>query len=101
MPVSIEFLRGIAGFIGVGCAYMFGRSIALYRQGRQRQSRLFAWAFRTTLCMVGVALRNRVDAADIVIWLLAATGFGLAFWNHSRVRVEEDLTSKMFPHDGK
>jgi hypothetical protein len=99
MPVSTEFLRGIAGFIGIGCAFMFGRSLALFRKARQKQSRLYAWAFRTALCMTGVALRNRVDAADIVIWMLATIAFALAFWNHSRVKIEEDLTSTMFPPD--
>ena len=99
MPVSIEFMRGIAGFIGIGCAYMFGRSLVLFRRGQQKQSRLYGWAFRTLLCMVGVSLRNRVDAADIVIWTLAAIAFGLAYWNHSRPKIEEDLTSTMFPDD--
>jgi hypothetical protein len=97
MPVSIEFLRGIAGFIGIGCAYMLGRSAALFRRGEQKQFRLYAWTFRTSLCLIGVALRNRVDAADIIIWTLAAIAFALAFWNHSRPKVEEDLTSTMFP----
>ena len=99
MPVSIEFLRGIAGFIGIGCAYMLGRSAALFRQGRQKRSQIYAWVFRTTLCMVGIALRNHVDAADIVIWTLAVVAFALALWNHSRPKVEEDLTSTMFPPD--
>jgi hypothetical protein len=83
--------------IGIGCAYMLGRSIALFRQGRQRQWRLYGWVFRTALCMIGVALRNRVDAADIAIWTLAAIAFAVALWNHSRPRIEEDLTSVMFP----
>jgi hypothetical protein len=99
MPVSIEFLRGIAGFIGIGCAYMLGRSGALFRQGRQKQFRVYGWVFRTLLCMIGVALRNPLDAADILIWTLAALAFGLALWNHSRPKVEEDLTSTIFPHD--
>src|SRR5580704_11316984 len=99
MPVSLEFLRGVAGFIGVGCAYMLGRSVALYGKGRQKQSRLYAWAFRTALCMIGVALRNRVDAADIVIWMLCGIAYALAYRNHSREKIEEDLTSTMFPHD--
>jgi hypothetical protein len=99
MPVSIEFLRGIAGFIGIGCAYMLGRSAAMFRQGRQRRSQIYGWVFRTSLCMVGIALRNRVDAADIAIWTLAAVAFALALWNHSRPKVEEDLTSTMFPPD--
>jgi len=99
MPVSIEFLRGIAGFIGIGCAYMLGRSAALYRRGEQKQFRLYAWVFRTSLCMVGIALRNPVDAADIAIWTLAVIAFSLGLWNHSRQKVEEDLTSTMFPPD--
>ena len=99
MPVSIEFLRGIAGFIGIGCAYMLGRSAALFRKGRQKRVRIYGWVFRTSLCMVGVALRNPVDAADIAIWTLGAIAFALALWNHSREKVEEDLTSTMFPHD--
>jgi len=97
MPVSIEFLRGIAGFIGIGCAYMLGRAAALFRRGERKQIRLYGWVFRTSLCMVGVALRNRVDAADIIIWTLAALAFALALWNHSRPKVEEDLTAAMFP----
>jgi len=47
MPVSLEFIRGIAGFIGIGCAYMMGRSLVLFRQGRERQMRFYAWIFRT------------------------------------------------------
>jgi hypothetical protein len=99
MPVSIEFLRGVAGFIGIGCAYMLGRSAALYRRGEQKQFRLYGWVFRTALCMIGIALRNPLDAADIIIWTLCAIAFSLALWNHSRPKVEEDLTSTMFPPD--
>lgn len=99
MPVSFEFMRGIAGFIGIGCAYMMGRSLALFRQGKQKLSRLYGWIFRTALCMIAVALRNRLDAADIVIWTLAAIAFALALWNHSRPKIEEDLTRTMFPGD--
>ena len=99
MPVSIEFMRGIAGFIGIGCAYMMGRSLILFRQGRERQMRLYGWIFRTLLCMIGVGLRNRLDAADILTWTLAAIAFAGALWIHSRPKVEEDLTGTMFPHD--
>jgi hypothetical protein len=100
MPVSIEFLRGIAGVIGVGCAYMMGRSWVLFRQGRERQMRLYAWIFRTLLCMIGVGLRNRVDAVDICIWALAAIAFAGAVWEHSRPKAEEeDLTQTMFPDE--
>jgi len=99
MPVSLEFIRGIAGFIGIGCAYLLGRSLALFRQGRERQMRFYGWIFRTLLCMIGVGLRHDVDAADIIVWTLAAIAFAAALWNYSRPKVEEDLTSKMFPED--
>jgi hypothetical protein len=100
MPVSLEFLRGIVGVIGIGCAYMTGRAFALYRQGMQKQFRFFGWVFRTALCMGAVGLRHRVDASAIAIWTLAAVAFAAAMWQHLRKKPEEeDLTHTMFPHD--
>lgn len=100
MPVSLEFLRGIVGIIGIGCAYMTGRAFALYRQGLQKQFRFFGWVFRTTLCMVAVGLRHSVDISTIAIWGLAAVAFGVAAWQNLRAKPpEEDLTKKMFPPD--
>ena len=100
MPVSLEFLRGIVGIIGIGCAYMTGRAFALYRQGLQKQFRFFGWVFRTTLCMVAVGLRHPVDVSSIAIWSLAAIAFGVSTWQNLREKpAEEDLAKKMFPHD--
>jgi len=42
MPVSTEFLRGVLGLIGIGCAYMMGRSA-----GWQKRSRIYGWWIRT------------------------------------------------------
>lgn len=100
MPVSLEFLRGIVGIIGIGCAYMTGRAFALYRQGLQKQFRFFGWVFRTTLCMVAVGLRHRVDASSIVVWCLCAIAFGLAAWQQLRPKPpEEDLSKQIFGDD--
>jgi hypothetical protein len=99
MPVSLEFLRGIVGIIGIGCAYMTGRAFVLFRKGVQTQFRFFGWVFRTALCMVAVGLRHGIDTADIVIWALAVLGFAAAVWEHSREKPEEDLTRTMFPDD--
>ena len=100
MPVSLEFLRGIVGIIGIGCAYMTGRAFALYRQGLQKQFRFFGWVFRTTLCMVAVGLRHPVDASCIVIWALSGLAFGLSAWQRLRPRPpEEDLTKQIFGDD--
>lgn len=100
MPVSLEFLRGIVGVIGIGCAYMTGRAFALYRKGLQSQFRFFGWVFRTTLCMVAVGLRHALDASEIVIWTLAALAFAISLWQYLREPPpEEDLAKKMFPND--
>ncbi len=99
MPVSFEFLRGIVGVIGIGCAFMTGRAFALYRKGIQKQFRFFGWVFRTVLCMVAVGLRHNVDAAAITIWTLAVVAFAIGAWQHSREKPEEDLTRTIFPDD--
>jgi hypothetical protein len=100
MPVSMEFLRGIIGVIGIGCAYMTGRAFVLYRKGAQKQFRFFGWIFRTALCMVAVGLRHRTDTADLAIWTLAVLAFAAGIWQHSREKEEEeDLTRTMFPDD--
>lgn len=98
MPVSFEFIRGIVGVIGIGCAYMTGRAYVLYRKGLQKQFRFYGWIFRTALCMIAVGLRHSADTADIVIWVLAAAAFAIAAWQHFRVKPEEDLTKTIFPN---
>ena len=98
MPVSLEFLRGVIGLLGIGCAYMTGRSLVLHRKGLESQFRFFAWVFRTVLCLGAVAFRHRVDNADIVTWTLSAVAFGGAVWAYSRKKPEEpDLAKTMFP----
>ena len=99
MPVSMEFMRGILGLIGVGCAFMLGRSVVAVRRGGQKQSTLIGWAVRVTLCLGAVAFRHWVDAADIVVWSLSAIAFGIALWATSRQKKEEDLTKAMFPEE--
>ena len=73
MPVSFEFLRGIVGVIGIGCAYVTGRAFVLYRKGIQKQFRFFGWIFRTVLCLMAVGLRHRIDFAAIAIWAFSAS----------------------------
>ncbi|SPE36505.1 conserved membrane hypothetical protein [Candidatus Sulfopaludibacter sp. SbA3] len=99
MPVSLEFMRGILGFIGIGCAFMLGRSTVAVRKGRQKQSTLIGWAIRVLLCLGAVAFRHAVDAADILVWSFSAVAFGVALWESSREKKEEDLTKAMFPEE--
>jgi len=96
----MEFLRGVLGLIGIGCAYMLGRSVAAYRKGWQKKSRIYGWTVRAAACMVAVTIRHPLDAADIAVWTCSAAAFLLAFRLTSRERKEEDLTDTIFP-DGK
>jgi hypothetical protein len=54
---------------------------------------------RTSACLVAMAIRHPVDIAEIAVWILAAAAFALGFWNTSRERPPEDLTSTIFPDE--
>ena len=95
----MEFLRGILGFIAIGCAYMTGRTVAIVRKGWAKPPRLYGWVLRLTVCLGAVAFRHPVDTADVAVWALSAVAFGAALWDHSRQKEEEDLTHTIFPDE--
>jgi hypothetical protein len=97
MSVPTEFLRGVLGMISLGCAYMAGRAVVGFREGRQKISGLNGWLIRLTLCLAAVAFRHSVDMIDIAIWALAAVAFAGGYWGASRRKPPEDLTSEIFP----
>lgn len=97
MPVSTEFLRGLIGLIGIGCAYMAGRSAVAVRNGWVKQSRLAGWIIRMLLCLLAVGFRHRLDAADAAVGALAVVAFSAAAWDTAREKKQEDLTPKIFP----
>src|SRR5580704_12976916 len=99
MAVSMEFLRGVLGVIGIACAYMTGRTFAMVRKGWTRIGKLYAWVIRLVLCLAAVAFRRPVDAVDLAVWLFAAVAFAAAFWDMSREKKEEDLTHTIFPDE--
>jgi hypothetical protein len=99
MPVSLEFLRGVLGLIGVGCAFMLGRSAGAVRKGWQKPSRLYGWIVRAAACMVAVAIRHSIDATAIIVWAVAAAAGGFGYWAASRPRKQEDLVSAIFPDE--
>ncbi len=96
MLISLEFLRGALGLIGIGCAYMLGRSAAAVRKGWQKKSRIYGWAIRTLACMLALTIRHPVDAAQIAVWGVAAAVFAVGYWTTWRRKPEEDLTKRMF-----
>jgi uncharacterized membrane protein YoaK (UPF0700 family) len=99
MHAPIEFLRGLIGFIGIGCAYMAGRSTVAVRKGWQKPSRLTGWILRTVLCLLAVVFRHPLDFADVAVVALAAVAFSAGVWNTSHEKKEEDLSHTIFPHD--
>src|SRR5271165_5015789 len=99
MPLPIDFMRGLVGVIGIGCAFMLARVVAALRAGQVRISKLYGWLLRLILCLAGVwyPVRGDVDTADIVIWTLAAAAFAVGYWDATREKKQEDLTHEIFP----
>jgi len=97
MPVSFDFLRGLIGLLGIGCAFMLAQALVNLRKGRGKLGRFYAWLIRTGLCLGAVALRHAVDVAAVTIWTLAAAAFAGGYWEASREKKPEDLTRTMFP----
>jgi hypothetical protein len=96
MPVSFEFLRGTLGVIGVGCAYMAGRSVAFVRKGWQKVSKLYGWLIRAFVCLSAIVFRHPVDTIAIVVWCVSAVAFALAYWQAAHQKPPEDLSRHMF-----
>jgi hypothetical protein len=99
MPVSMEFLRGVLGLIGIGCAFMMGRSAAAWRKGWQKRSRLYGWTVRAAACMLALMIRHPLDATAVIVWAAAAAALAFGYWNTWRARREEDLTRTIFPDE--
>ena len=95
--MPIEFLRGILGIIGIGCAWMLAQSFVAVRKGRGKLYLFYAWVIRTGLCLGALAFRHSVDTAALVIWTLGALAFAGGVWEASRERKVEDLSRTMFP----
>src|ERR1017187_8812481 len=100
MAVSMEFLRGLLGFLGMAAAFMTGRSAVAGRKGWQKPSRLYGWAIRTLVCVVAVAFRNRVDTVDLIVWGMAAVACAGGGLSTFRAKPPGALTRRIFPDKG-
>jgi len=99
MAVSFEFLRVVLAVIGLGCAYMAGRSLAAVRRGWHKVSRLYGWIIRASVCLVAIVFRHSVDTIAMIVWALAAFAFGAAYWMETHRKPPEDLSHDIFPHE--
>ena len=91
----MEFLRGVLGILGVGCAYMTGRSFVAVRKGWHKISRLYGWIIRTILCLLAMAFRFPIDFVDMLMLTLAAVAFAIAAWEH----LSREASGGSHPHD--
>jgi hypothetical protein len=98
MSVSFEFLRGVLGIIGVGCAYMAGRSLLAVRRGWHKVSTLYGWILRALLCLGAIVFRYSVDSIAIIVWALSALLFTAGYWQAMHQKPPEDLSQEIFPH---
>jgi hypothetical protein len=95
--VPMEFLRGVLGLLGLGCAYMLGRTLVAVRHGQVKLTRLYAWLLRTLVCLLALSFRHGVDGVTVAMWALAAAGCAGGFWQASHQKPPEDLTHEIFP----
>jgi hypothetical protein len=95
----MEFLRGVLGLIGIGCALLAARALVRARQGMQKQSSATGWVIRTVLCLAGVIFRHPVDALDIAVWTLMAAAAGAGWRIAAHPKPPEDLTDTIFPDE--
>jgi hypothetical protein len=80
---------------------MLARSIVALRKGEIKLGRMYAWLFRTLLCLIAVWYPSRpgFDMEDLVVGVLAAAAFALGWWQVMRIKKVEDLTREIFPDE--
>ena len=96
MPVSLEFLRGVLGVLGVIFAHLAGRAGAKVRKGKQKLSGFYGWLIRAAACVIAVSIRHQLGVLDVAVWVLCAVAFAFGWWDASRARPEEDMTQQIF-----
>ena len=76
---------------------MLGRTLAAFRAGQIRISRVYAWILRTALCVLGMSFRHPVDAMALIVWAFAALALAGGYWQAAHPKPPEDLTHEIFP----
>ena len=92
-------LRGLLGLIGIGSAFMAGRTMAAVRQGLLKPGRHYAWMVRAVVCLAALAFRHSPDAVMIGAWALSAVVFAGGWWQASHPKPPEDLSREIVPRD--
>ena len=95
----IELLRGLLGLIGLGSAFMAGRTMAAVRKGLLKAGRHYAWMVRAVVCLAALAFRHSLDALMIGAWALSLAAFAGGWWHASHRQPPEDLSQEIVPRD--
>ena len=94
-----ELLRGLLALIGIGSAFMAGRTMAAVRQGLLKAGRHYAWMVRAVVCLAALAFRHSPDALMIGAWALAVAAFAGGWWQASHRQPPDDLPPAIVPRD--
>jgi hypothetical protein len=97
--VSFEFLRWTLGIIGVGCAFMAGRSFVAVRKGWLKTTKLYGWVLRAVVCLSVPVYRFGIDRLFIIFWIASLAAFLAAYWHTAHQKPPEDLSEEIFPHE--
>ena len=98
MPVSFEFLRGMLGLIGLGCAYMAGRSLAaVYREEKPVPALRMDYPSGALPDGDCVPPPGRRDRDGVVGTRGRSLRCGYMHTLHRKP--PEDLTDEIFPHE--
>lgn len=95
----IELLRALLGLIGIGAAFMAGRSLVAVRRGQIKAGRHYAWMFRAIICLAALSFRHVPDLLLIGACLLAAAAFAGGWWQAAHAKPPEDLSSEIVPRE--
>jgi hypothetical protein len=95
----MELLRVLLSLIGLGSAFMAGRTMAAARKGQIKAGRHIAWMFRAVICLAALAFRQSLDALMIGTWVLAAVAYAGGWWQMTHAKPPEDLSHNLVPRD--
>jgi hypothetical protein len=95
----MELLRGLLALIGIGSAFMAGRTMAAVRQGLLKPGRHYAWMVRAVVCLAALSFRHSPNALMIGAWALSFAAFAGGWRYASHPQPPEDLSREIVPRD--
>jgi len=95
----IELLRVLLALIGVGAAFMAGRTLAGVRARQVKPGRHIAWMVRAVLCLLALGFRHVPDLVMLGALVLAVAAFAGGWWQAAHTKPPEDLSHDIVPRE--